>query len=264
MDETLHAARDAPLTHVAGLIERGQQLRDALITDPQASRAIRAWQEHCGALVNQLSGGSKAHWLSRAFSDALLVRTAGGDAVEEASLDQIVDRVIAVLEGARKSLLDLDTTVSSGGESAAPIRRFDFVHNVALRPVFERAYLDSRAALARGDFGAALMISSGLLEALVTDALEHRARESRHDRGRVDEGIDRSIAEWTFEARLEAAKQSGLIGGGFARLPAVARGYRQLADQDGELRPGVEISDRDARVTAQVMNVIIRDLDPGR
>src|SRR5262245_27337626 len=34
--------------------------------------ALRIWQRDCAELVNELSGGSKAHWLSRAYSEALL------------------------------------------------------------------------------------------------------------------------------------------------------------------------------------------------
>jgi len=38
----------------------------------------RAWQEDCGVIINQLSGGSKAHWLARAFSGAFLMRSPAG------------------------------------------------------------------------------------------------------------------------------------------------------------------------------------------
>ena len=43
-----------------------------------------------------------------------------------------------------------DVTAASTGAAPRP-RRFDFVHNAALRPVFEQAFDDSRAALERGD-----------------------------------------------------------------------------------------------------------------
>jgi len=42
-----------------------------------------------------------------------------------------------------------------------------------------------------------------------------------------------------------------------ARLPAVARGYRDLAAD-------AAVSERDAKVARQVLNVVMRDLDPGR
>jgi hypothetical protein len=44
----------------------------------------------------------------------------------------------------------------------------------------------------------------------------------------------------------------------------LARQYRDLMDRQGELRADVEVSERDARLAAQVLNVILRDLNPGR
>ena len=68
-----------------------------------------------------------------------------------------------------------DSAVIPASLEAAPTpRRFDFVHNLELRPVLEQAYTDSRRAVEQGDFRMALITSCGILEAIVTDALEHR------------------------------------------------------------------------------------------
>jgi hypothetical protein len=68
----------------------------------------------------------------------------------------------------------------------------------------------------------------------------------------------------SFEMRIAAAENAGLIRGGYARLPPVARTYRDLTDANGELRPDASVSERDARVAGQVLLVVMRDLDPGR
>ncbi len=76
MDESLRAQIDTYLSHLDGLMRRGRELRDTLATDPSNPSAIaatRAWQEDCGVTINQLSGGSKAHWLARSFSEAYLM-----------------------------------------------------------------------------------------------------------------------------------------------------------------------------------------------
>src|SRR4030095_16550257 len=57
---------------IASLIEEGRSLRSRLDrgeTGPGTLTAVRAWQQGCAAAINELSGGSKAHWLSRAFSE---------------------------------------------------------------------------------------------------------------------------------------------------------------------------------------------------
>jgi hypothetical protein len=64
--------------------------------------------------------------------------------------------------------------------------------------------------------------------------------------------------------RIAAAERTRLIRGGCARLPPVARRYRDLTDADGELRADAPVSEREARLAGQVLRVVMRDLDPGR
>jgi len=251
MDEHLRHQRDTWLRQLEVLIRRGHQIKSARAVD-----AIRAWQQDCAAAINQLSGGSKAHWLSRAYSGAFLVRSADGGMVVEADMSEIVDRILGVLEQGAASLSDADAVAASSGAAPAP-RQFDFVHNADLRRILERAFADSRAALERRDFGLALILSCGLIDALLTDALEHA-------RPRADHAPEGPIADWSFDTRIAAAEHAGLIRGGCARLPHVAREYRDLTDADGDLRADAAVSEREARLTVQVLRVVMRDLDPGR
>ncbi len=72
------------------------------------------------------------------------------------------------------------------------------------------------------------------------------------------------IGDWPFETRLAVAEKTGLIRGGCARLPSVARTYRDHANAGSENGAESKISERDARQTGQVLHVIMRDLDPSR
>src|SRR5260370_24597376 len=88
MDESLRAQIDTYLPHLEGLILRGRRLRDTLAADPSSRSALaatRVWWQDCGVTVNQLSGGSKAHWLARSYSEAFLVRSTAGNLVEAAA-----------------------------------------------------------------------------------------------------------------------------------------------------------------------------------
>src|SRR5271167_596196 len=133
MDYPLQTQIETYLSHLDGLIRRGLQLRDALNTDSSDQSAItatRVWQEECGVTVNQLSGGSKAHWLARSFSEAFLMRSAAGSAVEGVPPVEIVKRLLGVLELAVGSLSQMDDgLVISASSEAPPPRRFDFVHD---------------------------------------------------------------------------------------------------------------------------------------
>ena len=95
---------------------------------------IRAWQRDCATAINQLSGGSKAHWLARAYSGAFLVRAADGAVVVEAT--EIVDRILDVLAQGATSLSRMNDVAASSRAAPRP-RQFEFVHNAELRPVLE-------------------------------------------------------------------------------------------------------------------------------
>jgi hypothetical protein len=199
-----------------------------------------------------LSGGSKAHWLARRFSEAFLVRSPTDEAIEQVALIDIVERIVSVLTEAASSVSQMNAAeIDRPSPAAAPrAQRFDFVHNLELRPVLEQAFVDSRGAFDARAFNRALMLSCGVLETIITDALEHA-------------GLG-PVAEWSFDMRIAAAEQAKLIRNGCARLPSVARQYRDRADLDGGVGPEVPVSERDARLVGQVLQVVIRDLDPGR
>jgi hypothetical protein len=263
MDESLRAQIDSNLSHLDGLIRRGRQLRETLATDPSSKSALvanRAWQQDCGVAINQLSGGSKAHWLARSFSEAFLLRTKSGQVIEAVAPAEIVERLISVLDRAVISLSRMgDAQSAPTSPAAAPLpHRFDFVHNLELRPVVEQAYADSRDAFERGSYGVAMINSCGILEAVVTDALEFKGLDALAVSG-VPEG---KIADWSFDERLTVAEKSQIIRGGCARLPEIARRYREITDADGI--PQLTVTERDARRTSQVLHVVMRDLDPGR
>jgi hypothetical protein len=260
MDENLQAQIDTYLSRLDGLSRRGRELRDDLSNDGvngSVIAAVRAWQEDCGITIHQLSGGSKAHWLARSFSQAFLIRSDGGQAVEAAAPAEIVDRLLAVLAQAVASLSQTDSApVISASSAQPPPHRFDFVHNHELRPVVEQAYIDSRLALELGDYDRAVLTSCGILEAIVTDALEHKGLAALASSGAPAE----KIADWSFATRLAVAEKAGLIRGGCARLPSVAWTYREHSENG----PKTAISENDARRAGQVLHVVMRDLDPGR
>jgi hypothetical protein len=264
MDESLQTQIETYLSHLNGLIRRGHQLRDTLAADPSDTSTItatRRWQEDCGVTINQLSGGSKAHWLARSFSGAFLVRAPDGSAAQGAAPAEIVQQLLGVLEQAVASLSRTDdgAIISASTKAPAP-HRFDFVHNPDLRPVLEQAYADTRSALDQGDYDLALVTSCGILEAIVTDALEQKGLTALIASG----APTAKISEWSFETRLTVAEKAGLIRSGCARLPAVARTYRDRMSAEGDAVPQGAISESDARRTGQVLRVIMRDLDPGR
>lgn len=240
----------------------GRQLRAALANFPDGSaqlQALHVWQRECAATVSQLSGGSKAHWLSRAFSEALLVPASTDAQRHDASIVTIIDRLLGVLDSAGQSLADAVAPPSSDVASRPPPRpRFTFIEHATLRSNLEAAYLDGQDAYHRGDFGLALMTFSSILETVITDALERRGSE----RLAPYEPPPEPIVSWPFATRIAIAERAGLISRGCMRLPEAARTYRAVFD--GETIAPLTASARDAKLTSDVLHVILRDLAPGR
>jgi hypothetical protein len=261
MDQTLQAQIETYVSRLAVLIRHGRELGDALKQDPadaSALTSLRIWQQDCGLTVNELSGSSKAHWLARAFSEAFLLRSAAGNAAEGAMPAEIVQRLLDVLDQAVASLsMENTASILSASREAPPPRVFQFVHNAELRSVVEQALIDSRRAYEQERYHAALCTTCGILEAIVTDALEHAGLSALSRQSAPPPG---QISEWSFETRLAVAEKNRLIRSGWARLPEVAWTYRD----NGERGPNTAVSERDARVAAQVLKVMMRDLDPGR
>jgi hypothetical protein len=259
MDESLRHQRDTSLGQLEALIRRGREIRNT-----QAVDATRAWQQDCAAAINQLSGGSKAHWLARAYSGAFLVRLSDGGVVVEADAKEIVDRILGVLAQGAATLSRMDDVAAASSGAVPRPRRFEFVHDAELRPVLEQAFADSRDALERGEYGLSLILSCGVIEAVLTDALDHAAARGTAAGAEAHDAPGGAVAEPTFETRIAAAERAGLIRGGCARLPSVARRYGDLTDADGELRADALVSGREAQLAGQVLRVVMRDLDPGR
>ena len=223
--------------------------------DPAGIQALAVWQRECAATVSQLSGGSKAHWLSRSFSEALLVPSAQGTS---ANVVTIIDRLLNVLEAARQSLAK---AVEAPGEAPPPPRaRFAFVENAALRSNLDQAYRDAQDALANGELALAVTTLSSILETIITDALERRGMASL----RAHHPPAGTIVDWSFSERIAVGERAGLISRGCARLPEVARLYRDHPTVEGDLIPAASVSARDAKLTSDVLHIVLRDLAPGR
>lgn len=181
-----------------------------------------------------------------------------------ASVTTIVQRIRAVLDKASASLAQAEAAPAPEPAGDAPPPqprgRLTFIPDEALRSDLERAYADGQAALSRGEFAFALVTFCSILEAVITHALESRglAHLSPHDHA------PGPIANWPFATRIATAQRARLISGGCARLPHVAREYRALLNARGEIHADVSVSSRDAKLTSQVLHVILRDLAPGR
>lgn len=269
MDEALEAQRRSYLTRLDALETRGRALCDLLRDDPADERKLadtRLWQRDCAVVISDLSGGRKTHWLSRAFSEAFLISVpepapqASTSIATEAPVDVIVSRVIGVLEQAKTSLAEMSDAPQPMPESSARPSRYVFVRNRELQLHLEQADLEAERAFGEHDHALALVGWASVLEALITNALEEAPAESL----RVASQSEGPVAAWSFDQRIAVAEKARLVSAACARLPAMARGYRECLDSNGEIKPDMAVAEDEARRVKQVLNVVRRDLSPGR
>ena len=184
------------------------------------------------------------------------------------NIREIVGRTLDVLEQAGASLFSIDDVAV--GLRQRRLRRPAASSSCATHS-FARSsgteFADSGRALAEGDFTLSLMTSCGILEAIITDALEHcgsRIADCGPDPS-VRSAVRNPQSAMTFEARIAAAEHAGLIRGGCRAASSRPRGaYRDAAGADGSPGVAMAASERDAKLARQVLHVVMRDLDPGR
>ncbi len=222
--------------------------------------AVRAWQQQCATLIGQLSGGVKAHWLARAYGEAFLV--SGGTADAPAGL--IVRRILSVLEQASASLEHLQRIGADSSpdsvDGASSTEPFAFIADPTLRHGLADVHRAARDAFDKEAYALALVSTCSVLESVITEVVQ-RCDPSvlvEHD---APAG---PITTWPFDTRITIAERAGCISAGCARLPSSARRYRDLLDDQGDVRSDVDVSERDARRAGQVLRVMLRDLAPGR
>ena len=258
--EALASSVDAYRNRLSQLGKQGRQLKASVAHagdgDPALAR-LRLWQRDCAVTISELSGGRKVHWLSRAFSEALLVPLAGA---ESASVVTIIDRILTVLDRAAASLAQAVPEHATVPAVDPPRARFTFIDDEALRVHLEEAYLDGQAAFSRDESALALVTFGSIIETVITGALE------RHGVQRLA-GYDPPAApltEWPFATRIAIAERARLISAACARLPVAARQYRTLLNARGEIAADAAVSTREAKLTRDVLHIILRDLAPGR
>jgi len=174
-------------------------------------------EQDCAAAINQLSGGSKAHWLRGGYSSAFLVRPAGGGVVIEADAMEIATgfsgpvrgRDVVVAHGRCRGGL------VRGGAASAPV---DFVHN--------RISARLRAGLANAATPSGRRVRLALI---LQAASSKRCSPMRRTSGK--RGIHRSLGEVGLRGTYRRAGTRGLILR-LRRLPPSRGKYKDLTDAE--------------------------------
>ena len=161
-------------------------------------------------------------------------------------------RVIKDL-GALKSVLDSSEETSP----LVPTKDFSFVKNTNLRNIIERDYIWVNKCLAVEAWKPVIILSGGLIEALLLDRLlagENDVKSSSEAPKESD------IKKWSLENLIDVAVDLSIINPGAEKLGDAVRHYRNLIHPGNELRAGLRVEPEEAKIAVEILNMIIRDL----
>lgn len=149
-------------------------------------------------------------------------------------------------------------------EETSPLviaKNFSFVKNTNLRTIIERDYVWVNKCLAVEAWKPVIILAGGLIEALLLDRLlatESRAKSS--SKAPKENGIKK----WSLENLIDVAVDLSIINVGAEKLSDAVRHYRNLVHPGNELRAGLRVEPEEAKIAAEILNIIIRDLQSNK
>lgn len=136
-------------------------------------------------------------------------------------------------------------------------RDFTFVHEVDLRKVIERDYLEIQRAFISKCWKSVIILSGGAIEAILMDLLlenEIAAKSTPKAPNKPD------IKTWSLANLIDVTVELELVGSGVEKLSHPVREYRNLVHPGNEIRTGLEFDEEEARIALEVLHIVHRDL----
>jgi len=139
---------------------------------------------------------------------------------------------------------------------------FSFVSNKKLRESIDRDFAELQLAKKASASKTRLILSGGLVEALLLDALERnkdkalKATAAEKD----SKGKLKSLDDWTLSTLINVAAELSLISDGSAKLSGVIRDFRNLVHAGKERRGDYVIGSHEAEAAEAGLSAVIRDL----
>lgn len=128
-----------------------------------------------------------------------------------------------------------------------------------LRNIAERDWKECCLALDAGCWKSVLILSGGILEAIVLSKLSRR--RSKAVKAKAASGGNPDLNSWTLGKMIAVAKELNLFGPAIDMLPAPMKDYRNLAHPGYEVRKKLSISEKSARASVHVLTLILEELE---
>jgi len=147
-----------------------------------------------------------------------------------------------------------------GSIAAEHLLDFTYVGSSKLRSLLQRDYRELLRALNSKCWKAAVVLSGGLIEALLMDQL-HRVAQTAHTALSAPKK-NPDILTWRFIDLINVAVEVGIVSKGAEKLSHSVRDYRNLVHLHKELEDALGADEHEAKIAFNVLNLIDRDLQP--
>ena len=136
-------------------------------------------------------------------------------------------------------------------------RQFAFVSDSALRAIIERDYGELQRAYISGCWKSVIILCGGAIEAILTDILiqNQTAAEAAKLAPKSSD-----ITRWDLSNLIDVAVELSLVSAGIEKLSHPLREYRNLVHPGNELRTKLRFDAEEAKIAAEVLNIVHRDL----
>lgn len=166
-------------------------------------------------------------------------------------IDGLLIRVIKDL-GTIKTMLETEES-----SPVSPSKDFSFVNDNNMKKIVERDYVWVNKCLAVEAWKPVILLSGGLIEALLLDALSVDIDKARSSSKAPKES---DLKKWDFEDLINVAVDLSVINPGAEKLGDAVRHYRNLIHPGNELRTNLKVEPEEAKIAVGILNMIIRDL----
>ena len=139
-----------------------------------------------------------------------------------------------------------------------PRESFGFVSDPKMREICCRDYVELGEARRVRAHKSTIILSGGLLEALLSDALSREPTKAKSSYRRVYPKKKR--VSWTLECLIGVAEDMGIITPGATQLSHTLRDYRNLVHPKKEIRSGYKVQREEAEIAVNMVHIVMRDL----
>ena len=136
-------------------------------------------------------------------------------------------------------------------------KEFPFIEGLDLRQIVERDYIELQKAYVAGCWKSVLLLSGGLIEAVLLDLLSLKQEDINGCESKPNED---DIKKWGLDSLIRVSVELKLVSDGVEKLSHPIREYRNLIHPGKELREKLRFGQEEAKIAVEVVNILHRDL----